>query len=96
MNDFTSPTVLIVDFPGACSLRDQLLPTGARVHVVSPAAALLWAQAKKIDAAFISVEDASSRLRDQLATLGVRQVFVSPDKTMLEDTVRAASLEPTS
>ena len=70
MTDPLRYTVLIIDFPGACTLRERLLPTGASVHVVSSAAALIWARVKKIDAAFISFDDASTKPCEQLAGLG--------------------------
>src|SRR5262249_7104032 len=72
-------TVLIVDFAGACRLREQLLAAGASVHVINPAAALIWAQCKKIDAAFISIDDASTALCEQLKVLGVRPIIVTAD-----------------
>lgn len=81
MTDPLRYTVLIIDFPGACTLRERLLPTGASVHVVSSAAALIWARVKKIDAAFISFDDASTKLCEQLAGLGVRPIIVSADET---------------
>ena len=47
MLDLSRTTIVIVDFPGACKLREHLLSTGASVHVVKPAAALVWAGARK-------------------------------------------------
>ena len=73
--------VLIIDFPGACCLRERLVAAGASVHVASPAAGLIWAQAKKIDAAFVSFESASTRLCEQLAALGVSQIIVTAEDT---------------
>ena len=69
MLDLSRTTILIVDFAGACKLRDRLLSTGAFVHVVKPAGALIWAKCKKTHAAFISLEDASTPLCEQLAAL---------------------------
>ena len=82
MLDLAHNTILIVDFPGACKLRDHLLSTGAFVHVVKPAGALIWAKCKKIHAAFISLEDASKPLCEQLAALNVRPIIVTADDTM--------------
>jgi hypothetical protein len=79
MTNLCDFTVIIVDFPGAYALREHLISTGARVHVVSPAGALIWARARKIDAAFVSSENVSSQLGEQLTSLGVKQVFVPPD-----------------
>ena len=62
MLDLSRTTILIVDFHGACKLRERLLSTGASVHVVKPAGALIWARCKKIHATFISFEDASTQL----------------------------------
>jgi hypothetical protein len=91
MTNLCDFTVLIVDFPGAYALREHLLLTGARVHVVSPAGALIWARARKIDAAFISSENVSSHLGDQLTSLGVRQVFVPPDNPTMTASLEIAS-----
>jgi hypothetical protein len=82
MLDLSRTTILIVDFSGACKLRERLLSTGASVHVVKPAGALIWARCKKIHAAFISFEDASTRLCEQLAALNVRPIIVTADDTM--------------
>jgi hypothetical protein len=81
MLDLSSTTILIVDFAGACKLRDRLLSTGAFVHVVKPAGALIWAKCKKTHAAFISLEDASTPLYEQLAALHVRPIIVTADDT---------------
>ena len=82
MRDLSRTTILIVDFPGAYKLRDRLLSTGAFVHVVKPAAALIWARCKNIHAAFICFEDASTALCEQLATLNVRPIIVTSDGAM--------------
>jgi len=79
MLELSNHTVLIVDFAGACRLREHLLSTGVRVHVINPAAALIWARCKKIDAAFISIDDASTALCEQLKALGVRPIIVTAD-----------------
>jgi hypothetical protein len=79
MRDLARTTILIVDFAGATKLRDRLMSTGAFVHVVKPAAALIWARCKNIHAAFISLEDASTPLCEQLATLNVRPIIVTAD-----------------
>ena len=71
-------TILIVDFPGACKLREHLLSTGASVHVVKPAGALIWARCQ-IHSAFISLEDALVPLCEQLAALNVRPIIVTAD-----------------
>ena len=42
MLDLSRTTILIVDFPGASKLRERLLSTGASLHVVKPASALIW------------------------------------------------------
>ena len=81
MLDLSRTTILIVDFPGACKLRERLLSTGASVHVVKPAGALIWARCKKIHATFISFEDASTQLCEQLAALSVRPIIVTADDT---------------
>ena len=77
MLDLSRSTLLIVDFPGAYKLRERLLSTGASLHVVKPAGALIWARCKKIHAAFISFEDASTRFCEQLAALDVRPIIVT-------------------
>jgi hypothetical protein len=82
MLDLSRTTILIVDFPGACKLRERLLSTGASLHVVKPAGALIWARCKKIHAAFISFEDASTRFCEQLAALDVRPIIVTADDTI--------------
>ena len=46
MVDLSRSTILIVDFPGACKLRERLLSTGAFLHVVKPASALIWHAAR--------------------------------------------------
>jgi hypothetical protein len=79
MLELPRTTILIVDFHGACKLRERLLSTGASVHVVKPAGALIWARCKKIHAAFINFEDASTRLCEQLAALNVRPIIVTAD-----------------
>ena len=79
MLNLSRTTILIVDFPGACKLREHLLSTGASVHVVKPAGALIWARCKKIHSAFISLEDASVPLCEQLAALNVRPIIVTAD-----------------
>ena len=79
MLSLSRTTILIVDFPGACKLREHLLSTGASVHVVKPAGALIWARCKKIHSAFISLEDASKPLCEQLAALDVRPIIVTAD-----------------
>ena len=89
MLDLSRTTILIVDFSGACKLRERLLSTGASVHVVKPAGALIWARCKKIHAAFISFEDASTPLCEQLAALNVRPIIVTTD-----DTTGVASATP--
>jgi len=81
MLDLSRTTILIVDFHGACKLRERLLSTGASVHVVKPAGALIWARCKKIHATFISFEDASTQLCEQLAALSVRPIIVTADDT---------------
>jgi len=81
MLNLSRTTILIVDFAGACRLRERLLSSGASVHVVKPAGALVWAQCKKIHAAFISLEDASTPLCEQLAALNVRPIIVTADDT---------------
>jgi hypothetical protein len=81
MLDLPHSTILIVDFRGACKLRERLLSTGASVHVVKPAGALIWARCKKIHATFISFEDASTQLCEQLAALSVGPIIVSADDT---------------
>ena len=79
MLNLSRTTKLIVDFAGACKLRERLVASGAFVHVVSPAGALVWARCKKIHAAFISFEDASTPLCEQLAALNVRPIIVTAD-----------------
>ena len=79
MLDLSRSTILIVDFPGACKLRERLLSTGASLHVVKPASALIWARCKKVHAAFISVKDASLPLCEQLAALSVQPIIVTDD-----------------
>ena len=79
MLNLSRTTILIVDFAGACKLRERLVSYGASVHVVSPAGALLWARCKKIHAAFISLEDVSTPLCEQLAALNVRPIIVTAD-----------------
>ncbi len=79
MLDLSHSTILIVDFPGACKLRERLLSTGASLHVVKPASALVWARCKKIHAAFISLNDASVPLCEQLAALNVQPIIVTAD-----------------
>ena len=79
MLDPSRTTILIVDFPGACKLRERLLSTGASLHVVKPASALIWARCKKIHAAFISLKDASMPLCEQLAALSVQPIIVTDD-----------------
>ncbi len=79
MLDLSRTTILIVDFPDACKLRDHLLSTGASLHVVKPAGALIWARCKKIHAAFISLTDASIPLCEQLAALSVQPTIVTTD-----------------
>ena len=81
MVDLSHNTILIVDFHGAGKLRERLVSTGASVHVVKPAGALIWARCKKIHAAFISLEDASTQLCWQLAALNVRPIIVTADDT---------------
>ncbi len=79
MLDLSHSTILIVDFPGACKLRERLLSTGASLHVVKPASALVWARCKKIHAAFISLKDASMPLCEQLDALSVQPIIVTTD-----------------
>ena len=80
MLDLSRTTILIVDFPGACKLRERLLSTGASLHVVKPASALIWARCKKIHAAFISLKDASIQpLCEQLAALSVQPIILTDD-----------------
>ena len=79
MTGLSHHTVLIIDFSGAGKLRERLLPTGASVHVVSAAAARIWARVKRIDAAFIRFEDASTELCEQLTALGVRPIIVTAE-----------------
>jgi len=86
MIDLSGHTILIIDFSGACKLRERLLAAGAAVHVVKPAGALTWARCKKIDAAFISLEDASKELCGQLTALGARPIIMTT-----EDMTEAAS-----
>jgi hypothetical protein len=81
MLNLSRTTILIVDFAGAYKLREHLLSTGASVHVVKPAGALIWARCKKIHSAFISLEDASMPLCEQLAELNVRPIIVTADDT---------------
>ena len=81
MLNLSRTTILIVDFAGAYKLREHLLSTGASVHVVKPAGALIWARCKKIHSAFISLEDASMPLCEQLAVLNVRPIIVTADDT---------------
>ena len=81
MLDLSRITILIVDFHDARKLRDRLLSTGASVHVVKPTGALIWARCKKIHAAFVSYEDASKQLCEQLAALNVRPIIVTADDT---------------
>jgi hypothetical protein len=79
MVNLSRTTILIVDFAGACKLRERLVSSGASVHVVRAAGALVWARCKKIHAAFISLEDASIPLCEQLAALNVRPIIVTAD-----------------
>jgi hypothetical protein len=79
MLNLSRTTVLIVDFAGAYKLRERLVSCGASVHVVGPAGALVWARCKKIHAAFINFEDASTPLCEQLAALRVRPIIVTAD-----------------
>ena len=81
MVDLSCNAILVVDFHGAGKLRERLVSTGASVHVVKPAGALIWARCKKIHAAFISLEDASTQLCEQLAALNVRPIIVTADDT---------------
>jgi hypothetical protein len=78
--DLSHNTILIVDFLGARKLRERLVSTGASVHIVKPAGALIWARCKKIHAAFISLEDASMELCEKLAGLTVRPIIVTMDE----------------
>ena len=81
MVDLSRNAVLIVDFHGAGKLRERLVSTGASVHVVKPAGALIWARCKKIHAAFISLEDASTQLCEQLAALKCPIIVTADDTT---------------
>ena len=72
--------ILIIDFPEACLLRTKLMDAGAAVHVVNPQGALILAQHRRIDAAFVgfSMAAESRRLCEQLSHLGVGQIIVTP------------------
>jgi hypothetical protein len=69
--------ILIVDFPGACDLREKLVRAGACVHVVTDVGAMILARTKKVDAAFISFDSpaCADRLGDRLIHLGVGQII---------------------
>ena len=79
MLNLSRTTILIIDFAGACKLRERLVSSGASVHVVTPAGALVWGRCKKIHAAFINLEDVSTPLCEQLAALNVRPIIVTAD-----------------
>jgi hypothetical protein len=72
--------ILIIDFPEACLLRTKLMAAGAAVYVVNPRGALILAQHRHIDAAFVGFSMAAEtrRLCEQLSHLGVGQIIVTP------------------
>jgi hypothetical protein len=78
--------ILIIDFPEACLLRTRLVEAGAAVHVVNPQGALILAQHRRIDAAFVGFSMAAEtrRLCEQLSHLGVGQIIVTPGDTGTE------------
>jgi len=79
MIDLSDYTILIIECSGACTLRERLINAGASVHVVKPAGALTWARCKKIDAAFISLEDASNELCAQLTLSGAKPIIMASE-----------------
>jgi hypothetical protein len=69
--------ILIIDFPGACNLREKLVRAGACVHVATERGAMILARTKLIDAAFIAFDPAITPvgLGERLIQLGVRQII---------------------
>jgi hypothetical protein len=78
--------ILIIDSPEACLLRTKLMEEGAAVHVVNPGGALILAQHRHIDAAFVgfSMAPETRRLCEQLSRLGVGQIIVTPGDASTE------------
>ena len=87
MLNLKSSTILIVgDTPDVSDLRARLIESGATVHVVSVAGASLLVHQKQIDSAFIAANlDASTRrLCAELDSLGIAQVFLTPERAALQ------------
>ena len=73
--------ILIIDSTEALPLRDRLMRAGAKVHVVSPAGAVVLARQKLIDAAFLlfGLGADSRELCKQLRASGVEIIVTGGD-----------------
>jgi PleD family two-component response regulator len=86
----TKPSILIIDRSQTwgADLRDRLVPSNIRVHVVaSSEAALALARAEKISAAIVEFDlDAwTSRLCTNLHELGIRTVYSGPASQVIDE-----------
>jgi hypothetical protein len=82
MPQIKGSSILIVGQPAeAFELRRRLIASGATVHVVSVAAASLFAQRKRIASAFIvaNFDWRTQLLRDEFTELGIVQIFLPPE-----------------
>jgi hypothetical protein len=83
MSSLSGSNILIVgEAPGTLELRERLIESGANVHVVSVAGAKLLLQQKQIDTAFIaaSLEHDTQELSEELSSLGISQIFITPER----------------
>jgi hypothetical protein len=88
--------ILIIDFPEACLLRTKLMEAGAAVYVVNPQGALILAQHRRIDAAFVgfSLAAEARHLCEQLTHLGVGQIIVTPGDAGAEQLEKERAMVP--
>jgi DNA-binding response OmpR family regulator len=93
----TKPSILIVDrsYTWGADLRDRLVPSNIRVHVVSSSkAALKLARSKKIAAAVIEydLDVWTSGLCVDLAKLGVRTVYSGTASQVIDEALNQDGL----
>ena len=90
----SKPSILIIDRSHiwGADLRDRLVPSNIRVHVVSSSkAALALARSRKIAAAIVQYDlDAwTSGLCSDLQKLGIRTVYSGPPSQVIDEALNS-------